>query len=80
MAIGESTGTELRTGRTATHSSHRESVGYFFIAPALFILAITSVYPVIYSLAEKLHPALNQPQFLAGAGPNLLLCRRRGCG
>jgi multiple sugar transport system permease protein len=50
MAIGESTGTQTGTGRPATRRSRRELVGYLFIAPALIILAITSVYPVIYSL------------------------------
>jgi multiple sugar transport system permease protein len=50
MAIGESSDTQIITKHSRSKTSHRISVGYFFIGPALIILVITSVYPVVYSL------------------------------
>ena len=50
MAIGESSDTQIVSQRSTKPTSRKISVGYYFIAPALIILLITSVYPVIYSL------------------------------
>lgn len=50
MAIGERSGPHMAANQSTTQKLRKFPTGYFFIAPALIILAITSVYPVIYSL------------------------------
>jgi len=50
MAIGKHSSANIAAEQSTPHKFKRYPAGYLFITPALIILAITSVYPVIYSL------------------------------